>query len=229
MQMVSLSASARTSGISTSALRRKGIVPCVVYGNVENVAAQCVETTLKQVFAKTGESTIVELDLMGKKLPVLFHAIDLDPVSDRIIHVDFYAIDMTKEVETHVPLRFEGISPAVKDLGGILVTPLSHITVRCLPKDLPPALMVNLSGLAAMHAVLTVKDLVLPSGVQVIANANAVIATVQEPREEEVVEAPVAASAEAGTAAAAEAGATPATEGATPAPEAAKKEKKEKE
>jgi large subunit ribosomal protein L25 len=224
--MVSLVASARTAGASANALRRKGIVPCVVYGNVENATAECAESALKQAFAKAGESTLVELDIQGKKLPVLFHAVDLDPVSDRIIHVDFYAVDMAKEVETHVPLRFEGVSPAVKDLGGILVTPVTHVTVRCLPKDLPSALAVDLSTLATMHAVLSVKDLVLPQNITIVDQPDAVVATVQEPREEEVVEAPAATPSE-GAAPAAEAGAAPA-EGSA-APETAKKEKEKKE
>lgn len=197
MDMVSLSTAARSQDVSARALRRTGVVPCVVYGNkTENISFQCEIVALTKAYTKAGESTLVELDVSGKKVPVLFHEVKFDPMTDRISHVDFYAVDMNKEVEADVAIHFEGESPAVKE-GAILVTILDSITVRCLPKNLPHNLHIDLSKLADMGSQLTVADITVPSGVTLLVETDAVIAIAQEPRAEEVVEAPVADAAAA--------------------------------
>lgn len=225
MDQVTLKAAARDTKSTAKQLRRAGDVPCVVYGNTENTQLQCPEKTLKQAYMKAGESTLVNLDVEGKSIPVLFHSIDFDPVTSQFAHVDFYAVNMNKEVEASVALHFEGESPAVKGQGGILVTPLTHVTVRCLPKNLPHNLTVKIDGLTEFHMSMYVKDIALPSGVEIVEDAETVIVTVQEPRKEEevVVAAPTETAATAGTP-----GPIPgATEGAA-APAAEKKDDKKK-
>lgn len=226
MDMVALQASARAKGVHPRPLRRTGQVPGVVYGNTPNTLFQVEEVALKKAFQKAGESTLVELDLEGKKLPVLFHAVDFDPVSDRLIHVDFYAVDMKKEVEAEVHIRFEGESPAVKELGAILVTALHEVTVKCLPSNLPHDLAIDLGKLAEMGSTLTVADIIVPTGVTIVTAADSVIVVAQQPREEEKEEV-VAAPVEGAPVAGAEGGA-PAAEG-TAASSDAKSEKKGKE
>ncbi len=209
MNMVSLTTAPRQTDISARNLRRGGTVPCVVYGNkTENVSFQCEIVALTKAYTKAGESTLVELDLEGKKVPVLFHEVKFDPMSDVISHVDFYAVDMNKEVEADVTIHFEGESLAVKE-GGILVTAIDAIAVRCLPKNLPHNLPVDLSKLVAMDSQLTVADLVVPAGVTLLLEPDTVIALVQEPRAEEVEEAP---AADAAAAVPAEGAAAPAAE-----------------
>ena len=213
MDMVQLSTTARDTTITSRKARRGGNVPCVVYGNkTENISFQCEVVALTKAYTKAGESTLVELDVNGKKVPVLFHDVKFDPVSDVISHVDFYAVDMNKEVEADVAIHFEGESPAVKE-GGILVTAMDAVTVRCLPKNLPHNLPADLSKLVAMDSQLTVADLAVPSGVTIVNEADAVIALVQEPRPEEVEEAPAADAAAAGAAAPADGAAPAAAEG----------------
>jgi large subunit ribosomal protein L25 len=200
MDKVALSASARSTDTSVKNLRKQGQIPGVVYGNkTENTAIQMEEVALMKAYVKAGESTLVDLDIGGKKLPVLFHEVSFDPVTDRMDHVDFYAVDMNKEVEAEVPVHFEGESAAVKE-GGILVTALDHITVRCLPSNLPHDFKVELSKLAAFGDSITVADLSVPEKVEILNEADAVIAVVQEPRAEEVAEAPVAAEGAEGAA-----------------------------
>ena len=221
MEKITLSASARDLAVSPSAMRRAHSIPCILYGNkVENTPLACEEAALKRAYAKAGESTLVQLDVAGKTVPVLFHAVDFDPVSDRLTHVDFYAVDMNKELEAPIPLKFVGESLAVKDALGILVTPRNEVTVRCLPADLPHELEVDLSALAELHSAITVADIKLPKGVAVLDNPEEVVALIQEQRKEE--EAP-AAPAE-GEAAAAGAEGAPAAEAGK---EGAENEKKD--
>lgn len=230
MDMVSLKAEARNTAIKPKVMRRSGKVPCVVYGSgTKTESITCDRSDLNRVYTKAGESTLVELSVGSKKVPVLIHELDLDPISGQIAHVDFYAVDMTKEIEAKVPVRFTGESVAVKDLGAIFVVVHEHVTVKCLPKDLPHELSADISGLKAFHDVITVGALQAPAGVKFKDNAETVIAVVQEPREEEVVEV-VAAPVEGAVVAEGAEGAAAGTEGAAPAAAAAaapaKKEEK---
>lgn len=231
MDMVALTAQARDATAKARQLRRAGQVPGVVYGNTIHMPIQCPEIELHQAFARAGESTLVELSVGEKKIPVLFKHVDLDPVSDREIHVDFYAVDMKAEIETTVPVHFEGEAPAVKTLGGIFVVSHDHVQVRCLPADLPHAITINVAGMEAFRATVSVKDLQVPKGVKVQDGPETVIASIQEPREEEVVQValPTEGAAPVEGAPAAE-GAAPA-DGAAAAPtaEAQTKEKAAKE
>ncbi|MSR68056.1 50S ribosomal protein L25 [Candidatus Peribacteria bacterium] len=211
-EVIALAVSARDKGVSPKNLRRVGTVPGVIYGGkAENTSIQCSMKELHNVYVKAGENTLVEIDLGGKKIPCLIHAISFDPVSDKEEHVDFYAVDMTKKVTTHVPVRVEGESPAVKTLGGVLVTVHDEIEVTCLPSDIPAFFMINIAKLDNFRDSITVASLTVPKDVVIKSPADMVILTVQEPRAEEVVEV-VAAPVEG--AVAADGTAVPAAEGA---------------
>jgi len=193
MGNVALTVTARSPEQVAKHLRKDGQVPCVLYGNdVENISLQCTHGEILKAYADAGKSTLVELDTGSKKVPALFHEIEFDPVSDKIIHVDFYAVDMKKEIEAQVPIKHEGEAPAVKELGGILITPRDHVTVKCLPTALPHEILVNIEKLEEFGSALTVADLQIPDGVAVSEDPETVIATVQEPRkEEEIIPEPV--------------------------------------
>lgn len=218
MEMIPLTATARDGAAKPKAMRRGGQVPCVVYGHeTKTMTIACEEKILHRVFARAGESTIVELDIEGKKIPVLFKDVSFDPVSGRELHADFYAVNMKEEIETQVPVNFEGESPAVKDLGGIFVVTQEHVTVRCLPADLPHALSVDISGMAEFHSSVSVKDLKLPKDVTVTDEPDTVVATIQEPRKEEEIAPPPAAAGAVPAEGAAPAEGAPAAEGGAPA------------
>ena len=227
MDMVALPTLARPSKVSPRNLRREGKVPCVVYGNeVKNTTLCCEYNQLFKVYVKAGESTLVELDMAGKKIPALIHTIDFEPVSGRISHVDFYAVNMKKEIEARVPVRLTGISPAVRDEGGVIVTVYDHLTVRCLPGDLPHDIEIPIDGLLKFNDSILVSQVKIPKGVTVKETHDTLVVTVQEPRKEEVI-VPVAAEVPAEGEAAAGAvpaegeaaapGAKPAAAGAKPA------------
>ncbi|MCF7844398.1 MAG: 50S ribosomal protein L25 [Kiritimatiellales bacterium] len=196
MDTIALTVTARTTEQVAKHIRKEGNVPCVLYGNdIENTSLQCTHKDVLKAYSEAGKSTLVELDTGSKKVPVLFHQIEFHPVSDKILHVDFFAVDMKREIEAQVPIIHKGESPAVKDLGGILITPHDHVTVKCLPTALPHEIVVNIEKLEEFGAALTVADLEVADGVVIVEDPETVIATVQEPRKEEVVEAPVESEA----------------------------------
>lgn len=167
-------------------LREKGILPGVLYG--PKINNQAVEVDLKEfqkVEAQTGESSLFELLIGKEKYMVLIHALEIDPLSQAPIHVDFYQPNLEKEIEVTVPLVFEGESDAVKSSEGTLVRNIQEIGVKALPQNLPHEIKVNIASLATFEDNILVKDLVLPEGVIVTREPNEIVALVLPPEKVE--------------------------------------------
>jgi large subunit ribosomal protein L25 len=177
-------------------LRNSGKIPAVFYGPKDpSTPIKLSLVDFKKALKTAGESTVISLEGNGVDAEVLIHQIDLDPVTDVPCHVDFYAIEKGKKLSVDVPLEFIGVSPAVKDLGAILVKVLHEVEIEALPKDLPHNLEVDISGLVNFDSVLTASDIKLPEGVALKTKEDEVIASVYEPKEEVIEETPVDLSA----------------------------------
>jgi large subunit ribosomal protein L25 len=138
-----------------------------------------------RLYKEAGESTLVELSVEGKSpVNVLIHDVQLDPLTGRFTHIDFYQVNMAEKIETDVPLEFVGEAPAVKELGGVLIRALEEVLVKCLPKDLPHALPIDLSVLKTFDHTLKVADISLPKGVEMLEDLTTIVATVMPPRTE---------------------------------------------
>lgn len=220
---IPLSVSTRDIAHNVKDMRKAGHVPGVMYGNtMKNTAIKCSAKELHGVYVKAGENTLVEVDVEGKKVPCLIHAIAFDPVTSAYEHVDFYAVDMTKKVTTRVPVVFQGECPAVKNHGGVLLTVHGELEVTCLPADIPESFVIDLTTLENLRDSVTVAKLKIPQGVVITQSPETAIVIVQEPRKEEVVEVVAApgaegAPADAAAAPAAAAGAAPAADAKAPA------------
>lgn len=190
--MITLDVEKRDVKTNLNQVRKAGKIPAVFYGKKEKstpimLSYPIFEKTLKEA----GESTILHLKGDGISIDALIHEVDLDPVTDKPRHVDFYAIEKDKKLEVKIPLEFIGVAPAVKDLGGILVKVMHEIEIEALPKDLPHKLEVDISALVAFDSVIKAHDIKLPEGVSLKAKPDEVIASVYEPKEEIVETAPV--------------------------------------
>jgi large subunit ribosomal protein L25 len=191
---VSLTVQARDAAKKPKDLRKAGVVPCVMYGNkTENTSIQCDSKAFHKAYAEAGQNTVVDIDMGGTKIPCLIHAVTLDPITGIYEHIDLYAVDMMKKVTTHVPVVLKGEAPAVKGLGGVLLTVHDELEVSCLPGDIPESFVLDISKLENFHDSITVSTLAVPKGVEIKNNPDTVLVTVQEPRKEEEV-APVAAA-----------------------------------
>lgn len=173
-------------GGKVSALRKEGLVPAELYGQgKQNEHLTINAKEFAKVLKAAGESTVITLVVGKEKTPVLIHDVNIDPISDAILHADFYAVNMNEETETEVELEFVGESMAVKAQGGVLVKSMHEIEVRALPANLPHGIEVDLSVLANVHDSIHVKDLKVQSGVTLLADPEAVVATVIEQETEE--------------------------------------------
>lgn len=168
-------------------LRKSGKLPAVVYGRgKETVALEVPTKEFEKVYRKAGENTLVDLVIEGNgQKKVLIHEVAQHFMSQEPIHVDFYEVDLTRKIHAKIPLHFIGVSPAVKESGGILIKTMNEVEVEALPTDLPPFLEVDISKLATFEDALHVRELVVSGDVKILTNPDDVISTVQPPRTEE--------------------------------------------
>ena len=171
------------SGRKNREIREQGLVPGIIYGaGVEPQKIQLDRTEFVKLYSDAGESTVVDLQIDGKSQNVLMYDYQLDPLRDEVIHVDFRAIDMKKELETKVKILFVGESAAVKALGGTLIAPIDEISIRALPANLPKFIEVDLSVLETFQDAIRVADLQVPENVEVLLDEKRTIAVVSAPR-----------------------------------------------
>ncbi len=174
-------------GKKAKQLRRQGFLPAVVYGpNTKNKNLKVKAQDFLKVLDQAGENTLIDL-IIDEAEPVkaLVYGVQYDGVRDKIIHIDFYQVDMDKPLTTEIPLHFIGQSPAVQNLGGILIKNMDEIEIECLPKDLVNFIEVDLSALAEFGDTIRIKDIKFPDGIKPIAEAEEMVATVVRPAVEE--------------------------------------------
>lgn len=176
-------------------LRAQGKVPAILYGpKVKNLNLEVDLKEFDKVYNEAGESSLISLDIGGQKekFLVLIHDIQIDALTEKPIHVDFYQPDLKKEVESTVPLVIEGEAPVIKELGGTLIKKISDIEVKALPQDLPREIKVDISNLKTFEDNIVVKDLSVSSKVKILKDPEEIIITVSAPQKvEEELEKPI--------------------------------------
>jgi large subunit ribosomal protein L25 len=192
--------------------RRAGMVPITVYGGgAETVAAVAPLSELAAILrSDAGRNTIFTIDVEGVGASeVMFHDRQIDPVKGRLIHADLTRLVKGQKIEVTVPLHLVGEPFGVKEKQGVLEQVVREIEIRCEPREIPDSIDVDVSNLD-VHDVLHVSDIPVSEAIEILMDAELVIATLGIVKEE------VAA--------------TPATEGEEPAePEVIGKGKKEEE
>jgi large subunit ribosomal protein L25 len=181
-------------------LRRTGNVPGVVYGGGKDAVS--IELNLKDLFLQfrheAFHSSILNLNLDGKKEQVLLRDYQMHPVRNDIAHIDFQRVSATEKIHVKVPLHFINaeIAPGVKLAHGIVTHIFTEVDVSCLPKNLPEFIEVDLANLNAGHSV-HLSELKLPKGVEFVQLAHgddAAVASIPVPRGGVVAEEEAAAA-----------------------------------
>ena len=192
--MVTLSAKIRKDlGKKVKQARKKGIIPAVLYGpKIENVSLEIDLKEFEKVYREAGESSLIQLQVDKKDFLVLIHAVEIDAISQKPIHIDFYQPRLDEEITATVPLVFEGVSLAVKDLGGTLVKNIHELEVKALPQNLPHEIKVDIGSLGTFEDDISIKDLAVPEGVKILKEQDETVVFVAEPEKvEEELQKPV--------------------------------------
>ncbi len=208
MQQIPLKAQKRTIlGRKVKTLRREGIIPAHVFGHkVKTEHVQVLQNEFAKVFEKAGETGVVDLAVddspgeasakSGQKRPVLIKNVQIHPVTDKPLHIDFYQVNLSEKVKVDVPLEIVGEAPAAEKKIGLLLTPVSELEIEALPTDIPEKIEVDVSTLDEVGKEVKVKDLKVDrSKVQLHTDEELVVAQIGElvTKEMEAVEAEVEA------------------------------------
>jgi len=186
-------------------LREKGFIPAVLYGKkINNLILMVKEGDFEKAYRAGGESTLIKLKIENDKdksleqanpaeqgkeeRVVLIQDIAKDPVSGKIIHIDFNQVKLDETITVEVPLVFIGESEAVTQANGVLVKNLSSLDVEALPHKLPHEIQVDISVLKTFDDAIRIKDIKIPEGAKIEGNLEDVIATVVPPRTQEELE-----------------------------------------
>ncbi len=204
MKEVSLSGSVRSNvgKKDAKAVRTSGNVPCVVYGDGEQVHFSVKHVDMEKLIY-TPDVYIINLDVEGKKVPSIIQDIQFHPVTDRISHVDFIALKDDKKIKVNIPVNLVGRAPGVLN-GGKLQQIFRRVKVYALPANLPDSIEVDINDLRIGQAI-RIKD-IANDKLEILNAANAVICSVkmargavadEEEAEGEAAEATEEAAAEA--------------------------------
>jgi len=188
--MITLKAKKRElTGRKVKKLRREGILPANLYGKkIKSEAIEVSASDFAKVFKVAKETGLVELTINGSKKPVLIHNVQLDPVTDTILHVDFLQVDLKEKVVANVPIELVGESPVEKQGLGTVVQYLDEIEVESLPGDLPEKFEVDLGTLVEIDQVISVKDLSVDKDkVEIKADPEQIVVKVEKAKQEEEV------------------------------------------
>jgi large subunit ribosomal protein L25 len=168
-------------------LRAKGKVPGILYGSKVTSTPIAIDEKELLSLLRTNPNAVIEMDVpqLGKQ-PVMINEVQRDVISRSVLHVDFHQINMDEPVSTSVRLEFIG-EPAGVIAGGILQINHHEIEVRCLPKDIPASIEVDVSQLEVGTNIL-VSELNLPDSVEIKTDQNDVLAAVLAPQKEVVEE-----------------------------------------
>ena len=179
--MTTLTASPRTiTGKTSVRLAKEGQMPAVVYGpKQETIAISLPLLDFKRILRDEGESTVIDLQGLGKPMQVLIHEVDRDPVTENPRHADFYAIEKGAKVEVAVPISFIGESAAVK-AGANLVKVMHELEIESDAANLPHEIEVDISVLENIGDQIHVSDIKLPKGVVAKVEGDEVVALTQE-------------------------------------------------
>jgi large subunit ribosomal protein L25 len=186
----------RDTKTKAAVVRRGGMMPAVVYGRSEESTPISVSRKdFEKIFKTAGSATVITLKGLGEEKDALIHEVEFHAVSGEPLHADFYAIEKGQTVTVSVPIEFEGVAPAVKDFGGILVKVIHEIEMEVLPKDLPNMLHADISKLTTLDGKIFVSDLNLPASAIISIPTDEVVAMIDTAKEETEESAPMDLSA----------------------------------
>lgn len=178
-------------------MRRDGKIPANVYGpNFKSLSITLDSKDFNKVYRIAEETGIIYLDVDKQKIPALIKNVQIHPVLHLLLHVDFRKVDLAQKIETQVPIKIIGESPAVKEKGGVLLTQSDEITVEALPQDIPHEVEVDVSKLSEIGNEIKISDLSKNDKYHVKDEADKVVISIIAHKEESLAPETTAAAPE---------------------------------
>ncbi|MCZ6789164.1 MAG: 50S ribosomal protein L25 [Chloroflexi bacterium] len=174
-------------------LRRQGITPVHLYGmGIEPLSVQAESAAVQRLAVQAGGNIPISVTVKGHQKPyfAFIREVQRHPLTEAILHVDFYQVTMTEVMQTEVPIYLTGEAPGVRMLNGVLFQALHSFRVECLPLDVPQYVELDIAQLDDFEKALHISDISVGDKVTVLNDPDDVIARVNAPRvavEEEAI------------------------------------------
>ncbi len=190
MEKVVLQATRRTvTGKQVRAIRREGLLPGIMYGHHFDPTPISLDLhTSTLALAGLSSSSLIYIDLEGSEHASLIREKQRDFIRGTLKHIDFQVVSLTEKIRAEVNIEITGISPAVRDLNGVLVTGLDRLEVESLPQYLPERYTIDISKLVKIGDGLYVRDLKVSEEVEIMSDQDEMLVIVTAGTAEEVEE-----------------------------------------
>jgi len=199
MEQIELQANNRdTLGKGVRLLRSQGITPVHLFGHgLKSLALQCETTKLERSLAQAEETRIITLKVSNERRvrPVLVREVQKESLTGKLLHVDFYQVNMEEKVEVEIPIVLVGKAPALESKDNTLLRELNTLTVECLPANIPASLEVNIGSLTEPGHMVRVKDITVSPDITILSDPEEVVVTAVARTKEKVEEKVVAEEA----------------------------------
>lgn len=168
------------TGKKVKALRKASLIPAIVYGRhlEKPLMISCDKNAFIKIYKAGGSSTAITLKGENMKELALVQDIQLDPINDYVLHVDFHAVKADEKVTVEVPVVLTGLAPIEKLGEGRVQLVRDTIEVEAFPQDLPHDITIDISSIATLNDVIFVSDLVVSSKVQILTDGEQAVLTV---------------------------------------------------
>lgn len=175
-------------GKKLAKVRKLGLVPGNIFGpDFKSKSISVTYKDLVKIYKKVGETGVVYLSIDKENIPALIKTIQKHPLSSTLLHIDFRKIDLTKKIETNVPVKTVGISEAVTQKAGVLLLQSDTILIEALPEDIPSSIEVDISIIKKIGQEIKVADLKKSDKYEVKTPVEKVIVAVIAHKEESIV------------------------------------------
>lgn len=174
-------------GKKVKKLRKQGLIPANIFG--PEFKSKAISINLKdllKIYKIAKETAVIYLKLDKEEIPVLIKNIQRHPINDFILHVDFRKIDLNKKIKTAVPIKIIGQSEAVTQKGGILLLQTELINIEALPENIPQQIEVDISVIKDIGQEIKISDLKKSDKYEIKTEADKVVASVVEHKEESI-------------------------------------------
>ncbi len=172
-----------TEGKKVKTLRNQGITPIHLYGSeFDSASMQVKMSELINILDLAGFSSPITLNDGKNDIIAFAREVQRHPLTEQIIHVDFQIVGKDDQVEVEVPVNLTGESPAVKNLGGVLIKLMETIRISSKVNVVPKSIELDISVIESLEQSILVGDIEIAEGVQIVSDETFAVARVIPPR-----------------------------------------------
>ena len=175
-------------GSKVRKMRKVGLIPATVFGKtIDSTSIQISSVEFNRIYKQAGETSLIWISVDGeaKERPTLVKDLSNNPMTGKIVHIDFHQVNLKEKVTANVPVEIIGESDLIKSGAAVLDIHMDEVEVEALPTDIPEKLVFDISTLKEVGDHLLLSSIELPTGVTMISDPESIVVALGEPQKEE--------------------------------------------